>query len=165
MKNCPFPALSCGFGVFLLLSIAAAATARQQADVAQSPSLSFLQGTWRTTGGATVAEERWTDEVGGVMLGVSRTLRGDKTLFFEFLRIERRADGGVYYVAQPRGNPPTEFKLTSSEGGAFVFENPKHDFPQKITYQKVDGDTVRASISGPRNDKEASESWEFKRVK
>lgn len=129
-----------------------------------SVDLKFLSGTWRMQRGSTTVEETWTSNVGGVMLGVSRTMRGDKTVFFEFLRIEKRADGATYYVAQPRGNPPTDFKLTSAEGGTVTFENPSHDFPQKIVYERVSDDTLRARISGPRNGKDASESWEFQRV-
>jgi hypothetical protein len=136
------------------------------ADSSSSASdFAFIQGAWRADQGDAVVEERWTDDVGGVMLGVGRTIKGGRTVFFEFLRIERRRDGNVYYVAQPRGNPPTDFKLTSSADGKLVFENPKHDFPQKITYERVDQDTVRATISGPRGGTEASESWEYKRVK
>jgi len=40
------------------------------------------------------------------MLGMSRTLSGERMVAFEFLRIETRPDG-IFYVAQPRGNPPT----------------------------------------------------------
>jgi hypothetical protein len=129
-----------------------------------SADFSFLSGTWRMQRGSTTVEETWTSNVGGIMLGVSRTMRGERTVFFEFLRIEKRADGATYYVAQPRGNPPTDFKLTSVQGGTVTFENPSHDFPQKIVYERVSDDTLRARISGPRNGKDASESWEFQRI-
>ena len=60
---------------------------------------------------------------------------------FEFLRIEERADG-VFYVAQPGGRPPTEFKLTKLEGNSVVFENPQHDHPKIIRYRPGDGALV-----------------------
>ena len=56
-------------------------------------------------------------------------------------------------------------KLTGGDGKKFTFENPQHDFPQKITYEKIDDDTVRASIAGPKGGKEVGEAWEYKRVK
>jgi hypothetical protein len=37
-----------------------------------------------------------------MLVETSRTLEGDRTVAFEFVRIEARADG-VYYVAQPGG--------------------------------------------------------------
>ena len=46
------------------------------------------------------------------MLAVSRTLKGDRMVAFEFLRIVER-DGGLVYIAQPNGRPPTEFTLTA----------------------------------------------------
>ena len=43
---------------------------------------------------------------------MSRTVAGGRTTSFEFMRIEARADG-IYYVAQPGGRPPVDFKLAS----------------------------------------------------
>ncbi|MBM4165446.1 MAG: MFS transporter [Ignavibacteria bacterium] len=41
-------------------------------------------------------------------------------------------DSGKYYIARPRGNPPTHFKLISSTENEAIFENKAHDFPQRI---------------------------------
>lgn len=51
------------------------------------------------------------------MLGVSRTIQGGKMVGFEFLRVVER-NGGLVYVAQPGGGPPTEFVLTELEARA-----------------------------------------------
>jgi hypothetical protein len=53
---------------------------------------------------------------------------------FEFLRIVER-DGGLVYIAQPGGAPPTEFVLTERVGTRAVFENPRHDYPKRIVYE------------------------------
>ena len=46
------------------------------------------------------------------MLGMGRTVAGNRTVEFEFLRLEQRGDG-IYYIASPKGRcPVTEFKLT-----------------------------------------------------
>jgi hypothetical protein len=44
---------------------------------------------------------------------------------------------GIFYIAQPQGNPPTEFRLTESLGNRVVFENKAHDFPQRIVYWTI----------------------------
>ena len=69
---------------------------------------------------------------------------------FEFLRIAE-IDGVPTYHAQPGGRAPTAFKR--SDGGAqwVRFENPAHDFPQRIEYRR-DGDLLNAVISGPGKD-------------
>ena len=64
---------------------------------------------------------------------------------FEYLRIVER-DGGLVYVAQPGGRSPTEFVLTKIDGSRAVFENPRHDFPQRIVYELSNKDSLSASI-------------------
>ena len=46
--------------------------------------------------------EQWLPAAGGMMLGVSQTVRGGKTAEFEFLRIAMDGDAAVY-LAQPGG--------------------------------------------------------------
>jgi hypothetical protein len=123
--------------------------------------LRFLEGSWKGESGKAVFEERWTDAVGGTMLGVARTLASGKTVAFEFLRIVAREDG-VFYVAQPNGNPPTEFELTRVSPREAVFENPQHDHPKIIRYRLGESDSVlTAEIEGD----EGKQAFRFERAK
>ncbi len=119
--------------------------------------LRFLEGAWKGESGQTSFEEHWTDAAGGTMLGVSRTLVSGKTVAFEYLRIEARPDG-VFYVAQPGGRPPTEFKLTQVSASEAVFENPQHDHPKLIRYRPGDGGLV-AEVEGD----EGKQEFRFRR--
>jgi hypothetical protein len=65
---------------------------------------------------------------------------------FEFLRIVER-DGGLVYVAQPEGRPPTDFTLTALTAESATFENPAHDFPKVIRYTKRTDGALEASVS------------------
>src|SRR5687767_1820225 len=124
--------------------------------------LSWITGDWQTApGGRRQIEEHWTTAAGGSMMGVSRTIAGDKTVEFEYLRIEQRADG-IYYVAHPKARcPGTDFKLTSASATEAVFENPQHDFPKRIIYRKtVDG--LTASIDAGEGNK--AMSFVFKKM-
>ena len=80
------------------------------------------------------------------MLAVSRTLKGDRMTGFEFLRIVER-NGGLVYIAQPGGRPPTEFVLTRISAESATFENPAHDFPKMIRYAKRPDGTLEARVS------------------
>ena len=84
--------------------------------------------------------------VGGVMLGASRSGRGEDLREFEFLRLHGGADGGVSYLAQPGGGAPVAFRLVRHDAASAIFENPAHDYPQRITYAR-EGDTLTATIS------------------
>jgi hypothetical protein len=108
--------------------------------------LAWLVGS-RSVKETVLIEERWMEPASNLMLGVSRTVRGDKVVEFEYLRIEARADG-LYYVAQPGGRPPTDFKLTKWDGTEALFENPQHDFPRRIIYRKGPDNIVVVRIDG-----------------
>ncbi len=108
--------------------------------------MAWLAGNWGGDGQPVVVEERWTPAAGGAMLALSRTIKGERMVAFEFLRIVER-DGGLVYIAQPNGRPPTEFVLTSLAGQTATFENRAHDFPKMIRYSLKPGGTLEARIS------------------
>ena len=111
--------------------------------------LAWMSGDWQTAaGGRAQIEEHWTTPAGGSMIGMGRTIAGDKTVEFEYLRLEQRADA-IYYVAHPKARcPGTDFKLTRLSAKEAVFENPQHDFPKRVTYQKNSDGSLTASIDG-----------------
>jgi hypothetical protein len=97
--------------------------------------LAWLAGAWvGTRGSGASMEERWCPPLGGAMLGVSRTVSRGRMSAFEYLRIVER-DGGLIYVAQPGGAPPTEFVLSELTTARAVFDNPRHDYPNRIVYE------------------------------
>lgn len=84
--------------------------------------------------------------------GLSITLKGADTLEVEKMWL-MPTDSGFYFVAAPSQNPePTLFKLISSDSMRFVFENPTHDFPQRVIYHLVAQDTLQARIEGTGKD-------------
>ncbi len=107
-------------------------------------------------------EEYWNRPAGGLILGFHRDLFPGDRSFFEFLRIEQR-DDGIFYVAMPRGKPGTDFRLTHLEHGRAVFENPEHDFPQRIVYAR-DGDVLSATIEGTENGEQRRSKWRWQRA-
>lgn len=119
--------------------------------------LSFLAGKWKTKNvdsANSTFEEHWMSPADGTMIGMGREMEGDKMQFHEYLRIEQRKNG-IFYVAQPMGKAPTDFRLTKKSENTFVFENPEHDFPQVITYEKrKDGSLcITVGANGPEKKK------------
>jgi hypothetical protein len=129
-------------GVLLLAGWAGSAAAQAQ-------SLGWLAGCWQSTRGEVTIDEQWLAPRGGVLLGASRTTRGDDVLEYEFLRIYQRGSALVL-AASPSGQAPAEF--TAGEVGAreVAFENPAHDFPQLILYRAVGEDSLHAEVAGRR---------------
>src|ERR1041384_8190585 len=126
--------------------------------------ISWISGDWQTAPGARAQiEEHWTQAAGASMFGMSRTVAGEKTIEFEYLCIEQRADG-IYYVAHPNARcPGTDFKLTRASATEAVFENPQHDFPKRIIYRKGESHSLTASIDGGEGTK--ARSFAYQRMK
>ena len=119
--------------------------------VAASPAatvddLAWFAGDWVSEADGRWTEESWASPRGGVMLGYSRSGRGEELREYEFIRIARGDDGAIAYIAMPQGGAPVAFRLVRQERTRATFENPAHDFPQRIDYVR-DGDTLTATIS------------------
>jgi Domain of unknown function (DUF6265) len=137
------------FFIIWLCLVGNAFTQSQTSPARSISELSWISGDWQTPPGTRVQiDEHWMQPGGGSMLGMSRSVAGEKTVEFEYLRIEQRKDG-IYYVAHPKAQcPGTDFKLTSATSSEVVFENPNHDFPKRIIYRKTGDDAITASIDG-----------------
>lgn len=125
--------------------------------------LAFMAGSWGSAPGGVETEEHWTSPKAGSLLGMNRTVKGGKTVAFEFLRIEARPDG-VFYLASPGGRPATPFRLKETSKDKAVFENPEHDLPQRILYWR-DGANLCARIEGTQKGKPAGQEWCWKPMK
>ena len=143
----------------------AAGTALLLAGQAPPPAsvadLAWMSGRWETVSPrATWTEEVWSAPRAGVMLGYSRSGTGGAMREFEFLRIAAGADGVPAYLAQPGGQPAVPFRLVAHGAANATFENPQHDFPQRIVYRRT-GDRMVATISAL--DGSHAMSWTFRR--
>ena len=126
--------------------------------------LTWLVGSWVRASEESLSEEHWMPPRGSVMLGTSLEVERGRMVFFEYLRIEAQPDG-VYYFASPQGRqPPTAFKMIECEPHRVVFENPAHDFPQRIAYWLDEGGSLHARIEGRENGQTRSSEWEWQRA-
>ena len=133
--------------------------------VAASPAanvdeLGWLAGDWASEEGERWTEESWAPPRGGVMLGHSRSGRGDVLREYEFVRIARGDDGAISYIAMPQGGAPVAFRLVRHDPASATFENAAHDYPQRIAYVRS-GDTLTATISAIDGSK--PRSWSYRR--
>ena len=138
-----------------------------QAQTVAVDSLGWMAGCWELNlpqRKMTIAEH-WMKPSGGTLIGMSRTVRGEKTTGFEFIRIVT-TDAGMDYVAKPSSNKEeTAFKLVKSSATEVVFENLAHDFPQRIIYRSQAPDGLFARIEGTQNCKLSGMDIPMKRAK
>lgn len=110
-------------------------------------------------------EEQWMKPSGGTMFGMSRTVTDGRTVFDEFLQI-RTQDGGLVLIVQHSRNPRgVTFTATRVSDTEVVFENPDHDFPQRIVYRKQPDGSLFARIDGKEKGKEKAVDFPMTRAR
>ena len=111
----------------------------------------WLIGTWQV--GSSEEEENyevWTKTNGNEFVGKNFKIRELDTTILENLLIKQVQDS-IFYIATVIGHNndlSIFFPLKFISDNEIVFENLKHDFPQKITYSKIDSNLMIAEISG-----------------
>ncbi len=138
----------------------------QPKTYAQMQKASWLNGNWGHTTPEGALSEKWAKVNDSVMHGESYFVVGGKdTVFAETVELAETAGKLVYTVTVPGQNneKPVPFELTSATENQLVFENPKHDFPSKIVYNKIGSDSLVAEISGMQKGKPASEKFAMKK--
>jgi hypothetical protein len=141
--------------VFLLAALAADSPARIE-------QVAWLQGCWQMEANGRVVEEHWMAPRGGVMLSMGRTVRDGKLVENESV-VLREQDGRLAYEAHPSGQPSAVFMSTTIDASTAIFENPAHDYPQRVGYKR-DGDALLAWIDGMANGKSRRVEFPYRRV-
>ena len=132
-----------------------------QATVSVSQ-LSWMTGCWRQDIDGRVIDEMWMAPAGGLMLGSGRTVAKGRIVEFEFMQI-REDNGRLVFTAKPSGQPEASFPSIKTATREVVFENPTHDFPQRVMY-RLDGDTLIGRIEGAQNGKSRGIDYPMRRV-
>lgn len=141
----------------------AAATGPVLAQAKPAPLPVWLVGCWERAGNA-VTEERWLPPKGGMMFGVSTTLRGERAVSWEQIRIDRVRDRLVYHPF-PSGQLPSSFPATVESDTLLVFEDLYHDFPQRVIYRRRPGaDSLHARVEGMVRDSLRAVDFKYRRV-
>ncbi len=113
---------------------------------AQSNLPDFLEGTWKMENKETY--EHWDQLNENSLKGFSYKVKDGQMLISEYLDITRDNDEITYkatVLGQNQGKG-VNFKLTKTDS-TFTFENPNHDFPKKIVYQKLSDNEISVQVS------------------
>jgi hypothetical protein len=142
----------------------ASASASQSNVRAQIAHLGFMAGCWRgLTRSGTTIEEFYTTPSSNLIVGMTRYVRDGRTVDFEFTRIDQ-TDSGAVITPHPKGVRSVGFAPKTIERNRAVWENPTHDFPQRILYTRVGDDTLVARIEGRTSSGERALEWRMARA-
>ena len=151
----------------LLIAVAASASSiLGQTAVSRSlTDLGFIAGCWESAAGKkSQTTEQWMKPSGGMMLGMGRTIADGKAVDYEFMRFEQRGSD-LIFISRPRSNKEdTEFKMITLTPTEAVFENPTHDFPQRVIYRLAKDGSLAPRIEGTVNGKTKAIDFPMVRV-
>lgn len=125
--------------------------------------VAWLRGCWETTSGQRTTEEQWMAPRAGSMLGMSRTMREGLLGEFEFVVLRERGDRLVY-EAHPSGQAGAAFLSRTVSDAIVVFENPGHDLPALIGYERKGPDSLLAWIEGTASGRTRRIDFPYRRV-
>ena len=147
-----------------LICVVAFAIAPVAALPATIDDLAWLSGCWVSANQEPGSAEHWMPPAGGTMIGMNRTVRDGKTVAFEFIRIVEQEGGGLEFIASPSGQNTTGFSMINITNREVIFENPDHDFPQRIIYRLVSDEELLGRIEGTIDGDERAADFPMKKA-
>jgi len=132
--------------------------------LAAEPDFSWLAGSWIEEADGVVTRELWHTPLDGAMSGVGQYTTPGKPPRFELMTITTEP-AGVTFTAYLKDQPPAAFLYKPGEPGVATFENPDHDFPQRVSYRKCgdDGADICGRIDGLDKGKPKVVEWRYRR--
>jgi hypothetical protein len=128
----------------------------------------WILGEWEKTDSLGTLKEIWTSKDDSTFTGQSYYIQNKKDTIHEE-QIELMQDGEhLIYTATIKGennDTSVPFQMTNDQDSVLVFENPKHDYPQKIEYRLLKNHSLVAVISGKVKSKITTESYSMTKKK
>lgn len=146
----------------LILVLFAAACVPNKVD--KSVKFAILEGKWQVKATGLFIEE-WKKESDSLFVGKSYMQKGDSIIPMESMKLVFRKDSTFYVPTVPaqNGGKAISFYLSNKNDSLFMFENPKHDFPQRIIYAFTGKDKLLITIDGKINGAYRKEDFSFSR--
>ncbi len=128
--------------------------------------MNWLIGYWELKLNEGLLIESWTKANDSVFIGKSYFIKGSDTIHSEKIQLTQLKDDLFYSptVVGQNNDKAVDFKLTSKNETLFVFENPAHDYPQKISYNIENTTSFTATISGKMQGKLNEEKFTMKKL-
>jgi hypothetical protein len=128
---------------------------------------SWLLGNWENKSADGNLTENWEKLNDSTFQAQSYYIKEKDTVHFESIILQQKGEN-LTYTATVKGqnnDKPVVFKLTTATDKQVSFENLKHDYPQKISYNQITPDSLVAKISGIQQGKPCSEQFSMKKIK
>ncbi len=152
---------------YILALILTFASCQKTKEVSKIVVADWLLGNWENKSDDGHLLENWKKVNDSLYDGESYFIKGKDTLHFEKIQMKQKGEA-LYYIATVKGqnnDKSITFVRNDTIEKQLVFENPKHDFPQKIAYSQITKDSILIEISGIQQGKPSSERFSMKKSK
>ena len=153
--------------ILILISALTFTSCLKSKEVSKIVVADWLLGNWENKSATGDLLESWKRVNDSVYDGESYFIKGKDTLHFEKIQMKQKGEA-LYYIATIKGqnsDKPVTFKHNDTIEKQLVFENPKHDYPQKISYSQITKDSIVIQISGIQQGKPSSTKYSMKKTK
>jgi hypothetical protein len=137
-------------------------------DYEELEKANWMLGEWEKTDSLGTLREIWERLDDSTFIGLSYYIQNEKdTLHNEQVELMQNGDHLIYTatIKGENNDSPIPFQMTKDEDSLLVFENPKHEYPQKIQYKLIKNRSIVATISGKQNGKNSAENYPMNKVK
>lgn len=149
-KNLKYVTLLTIFCTLLSCNESVKKTEKKQSETGFIETAKWLLGDWENISDEGHITESWKRVNDSTFAGASYFTKGKDTLSSETISLEEKR-GKLYYIPTVAGQndgKPVSFKLVIYDDNNLIFENPAHNYPQKIRYTRIHNDSMIAEISG-----------------
>jgi len=152
------------FQKITLLTLVLAAVSCQKKESVEKDKINiadWIIGNWENKSAEGILTENWQKLNDSTFNASSYYIKGKDTLHFETIVLAQKGETLTYFATVKGQNEDkaVAFASTAESDKQLVFENSKHDYPQKITYTKNADNTLTAEISGNLQGKPSSEKF------
>ena len=148
----------------IVATLSSTSPASAQAGEGGLSAAAFLVGCWAHPAPAgNGLREMYAPPADNMLTGLSQFWRDGSIVDFEFHRIDAGPAGPVL-TPHPRGVASVSFQPVVIEPDRIVWQNLEHDFPQRIIYHRVGGDTLVARAEAGEGEEARGREWRMVRT-
>jgi hypothetical protein len=156
------------FSAIVLFALLAGFVSPYKFTANKIQSFNWLIGSWKMNTKRGTIHEKWNAFNDSTLSGESSIKRSTgETVLQEKLELAFRGKD-YFYIPTTQGQNnrlPVLFRITSYSEKGFVAENPEHDFPKRIIYNRVNSDSIHAYIDGGTDQPDKRADFYYSRIK
>ncbi|MRX40110.1 hypothetical protein GJU43_12555 [Flavobacterium sp. LC2016-23] len=147
--------------LLMLLTVVVSCQKKESVEKDKIKIADWLIGNWENKSPDGLLTEDWQKVNDSTFSATSYFIKGKDTLHFEKIVLSQKGEKLTYSatVNGQNNDKAIDFPSTSETETKLVFENPQHDYPQKITYTKGANNTLTAEVTGKLQGKLTTERF------